>query len=229
MWLSRDSFMPASCSVFGQALPRDPKARPSRLVSGAAGCKGPAVNPLQPDLVLYPARHRCRQPQNVLHLRPAPGDLVLYHSPPSPPLFHVPVAPPEVAGVLLAPALLSLLLAFLTAGRLPAGLLSVAHARVGHKISTAVRAPLRQGRPPSSFLSGRPFWRCSISSGKNCRLTHGRKELRAGTNSAVSGIFLPDANTLSPRLRITPDGGPMNRIPACSQASAKSGFSARKP
>jgi hypothetical protein len=37
------------------------------------------------------------------------------------------------------------------------------------------------------------------------------------------------ARILSPIRRIARAGGPMKTIPACSQASAKSGFSARNP
>ncbi len=135
----------------------DRQSRPSRLVSGAASRKGPPVKPLQQDLVLYPARHRRRDPQNVLHIRPAAAALVLYRFSTSPPFLYVPVAPPKVAGVLPAPALLRLLRALFATGLVTAGLLSVARSRVGHNISTAIRAPLRQGRPPSWFVSGHPF------------------------------------------------------------------------
>ena len=130
--------------------------RPSRLVSSAIGGKGRTVEPPQDDLVLYHPGARLRYLQNVLHVRLSRGYLVLYHFL-VPPLLNVPVAPLEVSGILLAPPLLSLLLALLPACLVPAGLLPVSHSSVGHKIPTAIGTLLRQRRPPSQFLVRSPI------------------------------------------------------------------------
>ena len=125
--------------------------RPSRLVSSPVRGKGMPVEPPQDDLVLYLPGGCLRNPQNILFIRLPRGDLVLYHFL-APPCFHVPVAPLEVAGVVLAPLTLSLLLALLSACRVLACLLSVPHSSVRHKVTSAIGTLLRQRRPPPFFL-----------------------------------------------------------------------------
>ena len=64
------------------------------------------------------------------------------------------------------------------------------------------------------------FFTCSISSGKASV---------AGTTGTLAISAMCLAAILLPRFRITLPLGPINAIPAFSQASAKSGFSDKKP
>ena len=85
--------------------------------------------------------------------------------------------------------------------------------------------------PPAEALmsTGKPMrWAASwarVASGKPWPLG----PLSPGTTGTPAAIIDPRARVLSPIIRMALAGGPMNVIPAASQASANTGFSDRNP